>query len=195
MKALLLIISLAAIGSTSASARADDLIDEFRNICLSTNGDPESADTAAQNAGWQPLPADQAKLMYMTNFPAVGATNTHSLSHSTKDNSYMAIIGHVPHFFPSEKTAQPLHGNVCAIVAKNGPPAGFQQEVSSLVGVPLAQLGGRPTYVWRNQDGKRLALDPNSRDFRESMKNEGGVYLLVAASEGITRITLTQMAQ
>jgi hypothetical protein len=174
------------------SPTSDGLLEQFEAICLSTNAEPDAAVIAATNKGWQPLSAEQTGLMSKSVLP-IGATQPHGLHLTTVgNNKYLMLASSVPHFFPANPGNPDIHGSVCNVsIEKSGEP-GLDRQISSLLEMSAVPFNGKPTYIWHIVNGKRFAIDPNSnsKEFTSAMGN-GGVYFLVASSEGPPRITMS----
>jgi hypothetical protein len=177
------IAGLIAFVAAQSPARGESLVTEFQDLCLSTRGDEQAADSRAQKAGWIQL-SDQELKQASTD----RAIHTSGFRHATANNYYTLQLGH-------NDSLGKLQAKFCAIASTHPPEGSLSDQLAALLGLPAVSFNGRPAFIWRYLDGKYVGLEPTQPEF-SSFVRQGGVYALSYGQDSIqSHITLTIIGQ
>jgi len=162
------------LAAVTGGARADEMFDAFRQMCVSTHADEAQAIAAADRAGWMPIP--QAML---DKFPKGNFDQPQGRMRSTNAGLSMLIVGSGKLPLPSD-----VKGRICAVASMPGDAAALEQQVSELAGVPKDKTtltGGQTLYVWREENGAHIQVMRETPDLK-SLVESGAVSFLMALS-------------
>ena len=155
--------TIATLLASVPQAHADNFFADFQTICLDTHASTAEAIATADRLGWMPM--SQAMLhMYR---PDVREAAPQGRVRSTKKGVYFLLatqgdIGDIPG----------LRGHACAIGLRGDEAPDFMKTVAAFAGVPRDPYWVRRTvYVWREVDGKHVAVHHNDLEFLSLAEN------------------------
>jgi len=168
------LVLVACVFAVSLSARADDATEAFRRMCLATHSDAAQALAEADHEGWMALPEPMLKEFEKTQF-----SHAQGRIRSTSSDLYILILGTGR---PSQAVS--IDMQLCGVAEVPGAPEEFEAQGAALAGVPkdTSFSTDKSFYVWREENGRRIAVTRNDPKAM-SLILGGGLTFLVTYSE------------
>ena len=166
----------AAPASTATAPADDGTFESFRNFCVATHADAETALSAADKAGWMPIPR-----VMLASFPS-GKFQQLQGRLLTTESSFIILIVARSNPFPD----MDISGRVCGIAmlpAENA--AALTRNAIQFAAVP-ERLGSDPSnhiYMWQeDKNGTHLEVDHDTPHVR-SLAEKGLLDALLVRSD------------
>ncbi|GAA0577103.1 hypothetical protein [Rhizomicrobium electricum] len=170
----------AALVFASAGARADTAFDAFKQICIESHADGDKALAIGDSLGWMPIP----KAM-LDQFPKGEFKDPRGRLRTTDDEFIMLVVGHgAPLFSPDTEI------RVCAVAVLPTRAEGFDKQAADLAGVEKDASFSKTAFIWREENGKHIKVDRNSRDLKTYVANGNLNFLVTLGNAKISMVML-----
>jgi hypothetical protein len=181
-------IALAALAASalfSSAAQADEAFDSFRSFCVSGHGASATALSAADAAGWMPVPQQFLSQLPQGEFQGAQGrmkTTQGGASLLLTARGTMAQIGPV---------------GICAIGVIPANTSDLAAQLQAFAAVPKQAANNLPEgfYVWRDENGGHVSVDRNAADFRPQFTGGTALIATTRTTPQMTMIMLMSGAQ
>lgn len=170
---------------------ADGLFEAYQSICVATRADPAQSLSAADAAGWSPVP-DQL----VDQFNSGEIRNASARMKSERQGIYILIVGAMS----MPPAAGALTASMCGVgVMPPGDVDRVAKQVASWTAVPANRelsTDGQTGYVFTDEGGVHVAIDrPDDARFKQVLRSGGMKFVSIKSDQNMSMIALAVPAK